>query len=129
MPPRKDLGDTFPYGTPQRRSRRKGVWLRVKELPNDVDEYFRSRMRPEDRLSHVVVSQIKVDGVVLEAWCTDPNKFKIKDNEVWTVIIGRFPENPDWICEKYLGVGPRDASYYPPEERKWPKVEKQGGVE
>ena len=109
---RDPLKDTFLYGRPQRRSRRKGVWLRVKTLPSDVDQYFRSRMRPKDVLSHVVVSQIKWDGVVLEAWCADPSVFRIKDNEVWTVIVGRFPEDPDWICEKYLGSGPRDANYY-----------------
>lgn len=106
--------DTFLYGEPRRRSRRRGVWLRVKELPSDLRHYFESRMRAGEVLSHVVVSQIKWDGVVLEAWCANPHEFKIQD-PIWTVIQARVPENPDWVCEKNLGTGWRDANYYEPE--------------
>ena len=113
---KNQLNDTFLYGTPRRRSRRRGVWLRIKNLPSDVKDYFEQRISPLERISHVVVSQIKWDGVVLEAWCVDPNKFNIKE-PVWTVVQLRTPENPDWVCEKNLGTGLRDANYYKDEQR------------
>lgn len=109
--PKDQANDTFLYGTPRRRSRRRGVWLRVKELPNDLLHYFESKMRHGEVLSHVVVAQIKWDGVVLEAWCADPAKFKIEE-PVWTVVQARVPEDPGWVCEKNLGAGWRDANYY-----------------
>ena len=71
-------------------------------------------MRQGEVISHVVVADIKWDGVVLEAWCANPAEFKIQD-PVWTVVQVRVPDNPDWVCEKKLGVGWRDGNYYGPE--------------
>jgi hypothetical protein len=99
----------FEYGTPIKRSWRKGVWLRVRNLPPTLLKQAKKFMRPLENIEWVVVSEIKPDNnVLLEFWCKNPfDHIKLpklsggRYNVFWIFT----KEDPNWICEGDLGRG------------------------
>lgn len=97
----------FEYGelTGRDRQLRKGVWLRVRNLPQDILTEIHIFMRPNEKIEWVVVQELQSNKqVLLEFWCADPNDwfggYKRYNVFHWTV-----PEDPKWICEGDLGRG------------------------
>lgn len=110
----------FEYGTPKKRSLRKGVWLRVKHLPEDILRRAKAVMKPDEIIEWVVITEIiPNDKVYLEFWCKErpfnnPLKWsrfakKLKNNHDFynrfTVFGFVVDEDPAWICEGDLGRG------------------------
>lgn len=101
----------FEYGTPERRSWRKGVWLRVRNLPAPLVKEAKKYLGITEFIEWVEVKEIRPHGkVYLEFWCRKvgsmkPNKPVI--NKVFGLVVD---ENPEWICEGDLGRGYRGPS-------------------
>jgi len=92
----------FEYGKPKRRSLRKGVWLRVRDLPGDVRLKIRALLKKNERITWVAVQEIRPKGqVLLECWAHVP-KESMNRHIVVHVLVD---ENPEWICEGDLGRG------------------------
>jgi hypothetical protein len=101
----------FEYGSlPLKKRRlRKGVWLRVRNLPASIMAEARKKMRSKDEeIDWVVVQEMKPDSqVLLEFWCHTPGrKDRFKDGSCrYTVFHVLAKEDPAWICEGDLGRG------------------------
>lgn len=100
----------FEYGTlsPKKRKLRKGVWLRVGNLPAHILKEARSKMRSKlEQIEWVVVSEMRPENkVLLEFWCRTPVKDMLYDRSCrYTVFYVLATEDPTWICEGDLGRG------------------------
>jgi hypothetical protein len=107
----------FEYGTPKRRHLRKGVFLRVRNLPENLLKSAKKILKPGEMIEWVEVSGIEANGkVLLEFWCA--HEFSPEIGRLQKKIPGfhrRFTvfhlfvdENPEWICEGDLGRGYRE---------------------
>ena len=95
----------FEYGEPQRRSLRKGVYLRVRELDKDLITAAGKFMRATDGFVYVVIKEIQPNGhVLLEFWCQDVCD-TLAHLPRYNVFHISTKENPAWICEGDLGRG------------------------
>lgn len=98
----------FEYGVPERRSLRKGVFLRVRDLPPALLSKARTYMKRGEQIEMVKVLEIRPDNYVyLEFWCLE-NRQDIKKKILFErrVVFGFLEqENPKWICEGDLGRG------------------------
>ncbi len=95
----------FEYGTPKRRSLRKGVWLRVRNLPESLVKRVKKHLGMTETIEWCEVKEIRPNGqVYLEFWC---RKFgSLKGPEFVSKVVGFVTdEDPAWICEGDLGRG------------------------
>lgn len=104
----------FEYGVPalNKRRLRKGVWLRVRNLPDPIVKAARKKLRSNDEeIDWVLVEGIRPDRqVLLEFWCHDPIRDRMADGtQRQTVFHLLVVEDPKWICEGDLGRGYKDA--------------------
>ena len=99
----------FHYGKPEPKKRklRKGVWLRVQCLPEDIYIAAREKLRSiTEVIRWVIVSEIRPDGkVLLEFWCQEMFDPVPERYTVFYLFVG---ENPEWVCEGDLGRGWKD---------------------
>jgi hypothetical protein len=96
----------FQYSDQTRRRYRKGIWLRVRSLPDDLIAKIAERNVKNERVLWIVVKELQPKNqVVLEVWC-EQKPFTVNGfDEVYTVFYLLVDENPDWICESDLGRG------------------------
>lgn len=100
----------FVYSDQQKRRYRKGIWLRLRSLPEDLLAKIKSNMQDNETLAWVVVQELRPKNqVLLEVWCNQlagmghwPWK---KTNERFTVFHLLVDEDPNWVCEGDLGRG------------------------
>lgn len=112
----------FNYGTPKKRSLRKGVWLRVRNLPESLLKTAKTLMRINEEIQWIIVSEICPNNqVYLEFWCketmpldqgTEAIKRFMEEREKNTLLHNRYnvfgfvvDEDPEWICEGNCGRG------------------------
>ena len=92
----------FNYGDQPSRRLRKGVWLRLRNLPKDIRDAARPYMRRIEQLDRVVVQELRSDGrVLLECWSRPFCQSRTR----WTVFYLLIQENDDWVCEGDIGRG------------------------
>ncbi len=92
----------FFYKDQDRRRCRKGIWLRVRDLPKDVLTEITDKLKANETIAWVVVKELRpYDQVLLEIWC---HQDKISSFR-FTVFHILVDENPDWVCESDLGRG------------------------
>jgi len=91
----------FEYGTPEKRSWRKGVALRVRDLPPELLAYVNRYKGRFQQIFYVLVLEIQDDGYVLLEYHCGRKLMSPKQ----TVITQHVKENPAWICEGDLGRG------------------------
>jgi hypothetical protein len=92
----------FTYSDQPRRRYRKGIWLRIRSLPDDLLKEIKSRMKGQESLAWVTVQELRPKNqVLLEVWCYE-TPFP---NERFTVFHVLTDENPNWICEGDMGRG------------------------
>ena len=95
----------FTYDEPKPRSLRKGVCLRVKNLPQDIMSQWSGlcQPRPDERIDRVDVLEILPKGKgIVRCWSRVSGVDPI-DRHV--VVEFMTDENPLWICEGDVGVG------------------------
>lgn len=100
----------FEYGSlpPKKRKLRKGVWLRVRNLPRPILDAVKPKFRSaKESIDWVVVSEMRPDGLVLlEFWCHNPFEDNFADgSQRFSVFHLLAKENPSWICEGNMGRG------------------------
>ena len=96
----------FEYGTPSKRSLRKGVWLRVSALPKPLIKQASRFLTKLEGIDWVVISEIRTDNkVLLEFWCHKPKFIRNNDPRIYKVFHLLVDEDPTWICEGDLGRG------------------------
>lgn len=99
----------FKYADQKVRRYRKGVWLRVRSLPDGLRSLIESNLQAGEQISRVVVQELQPGlWVLLEVWCTqmqDVTEHQQQKPQRYTVFYLRVPENPEWICEGDLGRG------------------------
>ena len=99
----------FEYGTPERRSHRKGVWLRVRNLAPAILDKVQPFIPPDEKINWVIVKEIQKKGMVyIEVWCSRLDNLTTGANTgVYksTVLGLQIQEDPAWICEGDLGRG------------------------
>ena len=97
----------FKLGWQEKRKLRKGVFLRVMFLSDDVKSAIKKSkcLRMTDRIHWIEISELRDDEqVLLEVWAQslgDAMKMKSRYN-VFHILI---KENPEWICEGDQGRG------------------------
>jgi len=95
----------FKYSDQKKRSNLKNVWLRIRDLPEELKKEIDSNISNE-KLERVVVCELLPDNnVLLECWAEVI--FGVK----YTVFYITTKEDPDWICEGDLGRGYVGASH------------------
>lgn len=112
----------FEYGTPKSRKVRKGVWLRVRCLPQPILDTAKKIMRTGENIEWVIVKEIRPNNqVYLEFWCKEYpalnagikviKQFFAKQKKN-PLLFNRYAvfgfvadEDPTWICEGDLGRG------------------------
>lgn len=109
----------FEYGTPVKRSHRKGVALRVRHLPDDILIKAKALMKEDEEIEMVFVKEIqKNNNVLLEFWCKE-RPYGMSGYRVWADSLKENPgllhryvvfyfsskENPEWVCEGDIGRG------------------------
>lgn len=98
----------FVYNDQQRRRCRKGIWLRIRSLPNELRAEIKKHMKRNESLAWVVVSELRPHNqVILEIWCDQRGLLSslLRTPQRYTVFHLLVDENPDWICEGDLGRG------------------------
>jgi hypothetical protein len=98
----------FEYGSPKKRSLRKGVFLRVKNLPKELLNIVKPLMSQNvNHIDWIIVKEIlPKKEVLLEFWCSDFTKCTYLQNPCkYEVIQYNCDEDPNWICEGDLGRG------------------------
>jgi hypothetical protein len=82
---------------------RKGVALRVRDLPPLLLGRVRSYMEPGEEIEYAIVSEMRQDGqVFVEFHC----RKRFEPIGPRKVVIGlEVPEDPQWVCEGDLGRG------------------------
>lgn len=92
----------FNYGTPKKRSWRKGAWLRVRCLSSEILAQAEKFMRENESIRWVEIDEIQKDGfVLLELWCREDGN----PLERYNVFHIRVQEDPNWVCEGDMGRG------------------------
>lgn len=91
----------FEYGTPKKRSWRKGVALRVRDLPPELLTYINQYKGKSQQIFYVLVIEIQAEGSVLLEYHCGRDIMSPKQ----TVVTQQVKENPKWICESDLGRG------------------------
>jgi len=105
----------FEYGTPKRRSLRKGVALRVRHLPEPIVKEANKLKRAGEFIDMVFVEEILPKGrVLLQFWCRRHGSKEIKFGR-YTVFAFDVPEDPKWVCESDLGRGYKPDKDDPPD--------------
>jgi hypothetical protein len=112
----------FEYGEPEKRSWRKGVWLRVRALDAEILEIAKRFMRPDEEIQWVEIKEMQSDGrVLLEVWANNyADKIEHSEKEGaypkyfeslygfssrYNVFYFSVKEDPKWVCEGDLGRG------------------------
>lgn len=99
----------FKYSDQTTRRYRKGIWLRIRDLPIDLMSEIESNLNSDEQLAWVVVQELQPQGrVLLEIWCTQLKALPVlqqQEPQRYTVFHLSVPENPEWICEGDLGRG------------------------
>jgi hypothetical protein len=96
----------FQYGTPTKRSLRKGVWLRVSDLPEPITKQAKKYLSKNENIDWIIVSEIHPNNKVsLEFWCHKIVPMKANKPTVYKVFHLLVDENPEWTCEGDLGRG------------------------
>jgi hypothetical protein len=102
----------FEYGTPRRRTLRKGVWLRKSSLSENILNIAQNYINDFGLIEYVIVKEIRKNNrVYLEFWCKEERiilNSKKRDNFTFprNIVFGfEIEENPKWICEGDLGRG------------------------
>jgi len=93
----------FTYKDQKNRRYCKGIWLRIRSLPDDLLNNIKKITN--ESLAWVSILELRPNSqVLLEVWCyqtpataTAPEKY--------TVFHLLVEENPEWICEGDLGRG------------------------
>lgn len=97
----------FLYGDQKSRRCRKGIWLRVRALSDEVKKAIKKKkcMRPSDTIEWVTVLELREKNqVLLEIWCKSlVDSLRDKDRHiVFHVLVD---EDDEWVCESDLGRG------------------------
>lgn len=102
----------FEYGTPKKPHSRRGVFLRVRRLPQDILDRAKQVMLPDETIEMVKVLQVKPleNQVLLKFYCREALKdeprltahMQAGRHIVFTLVADI---NPEWICEGDLGRG------------------------
>lgn len=99
----------FKYADQKVRRYRKGIWLRVRSLPDGLRGLIESNMQPGEQIAWVEVQELQRGlQVLLEIWCTqmaDVTEQQQLRPQRYTVFHLSVPENPDWTCEGDFGRG------------------------
>lgn len=98
----------FEYGTlpANKRKLRKGVWLRVRSLPEPLLKEAKKLLSWRETIEWVEVKEIRPEGrVFLQFWCRKIGFLKPEKPTVFKVFGFDVPEDPTWICEGDLGRG------------------------
>lgn len=96
----------FEYGTPERRSHRRGVWLRVRNLPKPILKEAKKYLSFTESIEWVEVKEMRPEGrVFLEFWCRKIGSMRPGKPTVFKVFGLVVSEDPSWICEGDLGRG------------------------
>ena len=97
----------FVYSDQQKRRYRKGIWLRLRSLPEDLLAKIKGNMKSDEQLAWVVVQELRPKNqVLLEIWCNQLNyPWTPAKNERFTVFHLLVDEDPNWVCEGDLGRG------------------------
>lgn len=96
----------FSYKDQQIRKYRKGIYLRIRSLPDDLAKKIKAESKKT--LLCVEVKELRPNSqVLLEIWCFSPSLlwWKRKKPRKYTVFHLLVDENPDWICEGDMGRG------------------------
>ena len=92
----------FKYCDVKKRRLRKGLWLRVRSLPQDIFDKAKPYMRFGELISWVEVKELRKNNqVLLEFWCSGWRR-KYPRYTVFHILVD---ENPDWTVEGDLGRG------------------------
>jgi len=95
----------FKYEDQPIRKYRKGIWLRVRSLPEELLATINENMKKGEDIAWVMIEEVRPGGeVLLEVWCYQPRsrKYKIERYSVFHLLVR---ENPQWTCESDLGRG------------------------
>lgn len=96
----------FEYGKPARRSLRRGVWLRVRNIPEPLVKEAKKYLDRNEFIEWAEVKEIRPKGqVFLEFWCRKEGSMKPGKPVVFKVFGLVVDEDPKWICEGDLGRG------------------------
>lgn len=97
----------FVYSDQTRRKYRKGIWLRVRSLPEDLKSKINAQMSENELVAWVEIDALRPNNqVLLEIWCHQLKHPWTQTNpERFTVFHLLVDENPDWICEGDMGRG------------------------
>lgn len=88
----------FFYGAPVRRHLRKGVYLRVNDLPEKLTQKINEHISSHEVVERVIISEIQEDKkVLLEIW--------LASDKTHRIIRISTPEVMNWVCESNLGRG------------------------
>lgn len=103
----------FEYGHPVHRSSRRGVWLRVRNLPEPLVKQAKKYLTKDEFVEWVEVKEIRPKGqVYLEFWCRKIGSMKPGKpviNKVFGLVVD---EDSAWICEGDLGRGYKGKEQY-----------------
>lgn len=97
----------FYYGDQPIRRYRKGVFLRVRNLPDGIMDQVNKVLTKGQTLYHVKVAELKPDKQVLLEFWMQPRRIAMKPYpiHVYEVFYLTVPENPMWVCESDVGRG------------------------
>lgn len=102
----------FYYGDQTVRRNRKGIWLRIACLPDDLSQQIKTQMKGDELLGWVKVAELRPNNqVLLEVWCYQHSvdvflaAHQNKPPERYTVFHLLADENPKWVCESDVGRG------------------------
>jgi len=103
----------FDYGAPKKRHLRKGVFLRIRSLPDalfkQINKNIKVSKAPQlgDRyIDWVEVKEICPKGqVLLEVWAHKLQRLMPNKPVIYSVIHLLVDENAEWVCEGDQGRG------------------------
>ena len=91
----------YDYSGPEdRRSHRRGIFLRVRDFPKDPN--VEELMREGERLESIEVKELRPSGNVLLEF---RSRAKEDPFERCTCFELVFKEDPEWVCESDIGRG------------------------
>lgn len=97
----------FKYEDQPIRRYRKGIWLRVKSLPDHLKIRITAELKKQETIAYIKIYELQTKNrVLLEIWCyQDKYPFNSNKAERYTVFYLSEVENPDWVCESDIGRG------------------------
>lgn len=99
----------FDYGVPRKRDLRRGVALRVRNLPPAIRAQAEKLMEKDEFIDYVIVEQVlKAPDVLLAVHVRKFGSFANMRGHREGVIRFSVPENPEWTCEGDVGRGYRE---------------------